>query len=233
MIDDDCPRPRGRPRSTSCKDAIFDATVALLEERRYADVTIEGVAERAGVGKQTIYKWWGSKARLAMEAYAARTLIEIPEADTGYVEEDLVRLLTAGCRFLANGKAGTTLAGLLAEAQSNPEIADAFRETYLSARRATAVRAIQKGVERGQLIEGLDVELLVDLIHAPLWYRLLVFKGPLDAKLAREIVRHVIAPLSVGRTEEARERAPKRASPKARVARGDGDARKRGRDPAR
>jgi AcrR family transcriptional regulator len=222
VIDDDCPRRRGRPRSTSCKDAILDATIALLEEGRYADLTIEGVAERAGVGKQTIYKWWGSKARLAMEAYAARTLIEIPEADTGCVEEDLVRLLTAGCRFLGNGKAGATLGGLLAEAQSNPELAEAFRETYLSARRATATRAINKGVERGQLIEGLDVELLVDLIHAPLWYRLLVFKGPLDGNLAREIVRHVIAPLSVGRMEKARKRSP----PKAQLARGNGGARK-------
>ena len=199
MIEDDCPKRRGRPRSTTCKDAILDATVELLERDRYADVTIEGIAARAGVGKQTIYKWWGSKARLAMEAYAARTLVRIPEPDTGSVEEDLVTLLTAGCLFLSTGKNGSTLAGLLAEAQSNPELALAFRETYLVARRETASRAILRGVARGELPDDLDVGLLVDMIHAPLWYRLLVFKGSLDQKLAREIVRHVITPLATAR----------------------------------
>src|SRR4051794_19664135 len=66
------PRRRGRPRSHDCHQAILTATVELLENGRYADLTMEGVAARAQVAKQTLYKWWPSKAKLAMEAYAAR-----------------------------------------------------------------------------------------------------------------------------------------------------------------
>lgn len=203
-----CPKRRGRPRSTTCKEAIFDATVELLDEKRYDDVTIEGVAARAGVGKQTIYKWWGSKARLAMEAFAARTVMHVAEVDTGSVEEDLVALLSAACVFLSNGKAGATLAGLLAATESDPELAVAFRETYLAGRRDTAARVIKRGIERGELPRDIDVPLLVDLIHAPLWYRLLVFKGTLDSTFAREVVRHVIAPLASGRGRTARRKLP-------------------------
>ena len=149
-----CPaasRPRGRPRSVTCHQAILRATMELLTEFRYADVTMEGIAARAGVSKQTLYNWWPSKARLAMEAYAATAATRIPEPDTGSTQEDLQRLLCFTCQVLGRGETslGATLAGLIAAAQSDEEVGCELRETLIGARRRVATRVLTR---RGDLV---------------------------------------------------------------------------------
>lgn len=200
----DCPappRPRGRPRSVTCHQAILRATMELLTEFRYAEVTMEGIAARAGVSKQTLYNWWPSKARLAMEAYAATAATRIPEPDTGSTQEDLQRLLCFTCQVLGRGETslGATLAGLIAEAQSDEELGCELRETLIAARRRIATRILTRGMERGEVDPELDLPLVLDLLYGPIWYRLLLRNAPLNRAFAHEIVAHLMPRLRAQR----------------------------------
>ena len=195
---------RGRPRSVACHQAILRATMELLGEFRYADVTMEGIAARAGVCKQTLYNWWPSKARLAMEAYAATAATRIPAPDTGSTEEDLRRLLCATCQTLGRDELslGELLAGLIAAAQSDPELGRELRETLIAARRAVATSILERGMQRGEVDPELDLPLVLDLLYGPIWYRLLLRNAPLNRAFANEIVTHLM-PCLARRPERA------------------------------
>jgi AcrR family transcriptional regulator len=166
----------------------------LLGEYRYAEVTMEGIAARAGVSKQTLYKWWPSKARLAMEAYADTVAYRIPAPDTGSTEEDLRSLLCSTCQTLGREEPslGETLAGLIAEAQSDQELGQELRHTLISVRRAIATNILQRGMARGEVDLTLDLPLVLDLLYGPIWYRLLLRNAPLNRAFAHEIVAHLM-----------------------------------------
>jgi len=187
-------RGRGRPRSVVCHQAILRAAMELLCELRYAEVTMEGIAARAGVSKQTLYKWWPSKARLAMEAYAVTAATRIPAPDTGSTEEDLRRLLSSTCQTLGREEPslGPTLAGLIAEAQSDDELGRELRETLISARRRIATSILERGMARGEVDLALDLPLVLDMLYGPIWYRLLLRNAPLNRAFAHEIVAHLM-----------------------------------------
>lgn len=187
-------RPRGRPRSVTCHQAILRATMELLTEFCYAEVTMEGIAARAGVSKQTLYNWWPSKARLAMEAYAATAATRIPEPDTGSTEEDLRRLLCFTCQVLGRGEPGMgeTLAGLIAAAQSDSELGHELRETLIAARRRIGARILQRGMERGEIDPALELPQALDMLYGPIWYRLLLRNAPLNKSFAHAIVAHLM-----------------------------------------
>jgi AcrR family transcriptional regulator len=189
-------RAPGRPRSESCRSAIMDATADLLEEAPYSKLTIESIAARAGVSKQTIYKWWKSRAHLAMHAYAARQGTRIPVPDTGDTRADLLAVYRHTCRLLRGRRYRQTIAGLIAEAQTDPELYAEFRETYIGTRRALVVSLLEKGVARGQLREGLDLPFVVDALYGPLWYRLLLRNAPLDDAFAIGMVDHTLSAIA-------------------------------------
>jgi AcrR family transcriptional regulator len=190
---EDPKRPPGRPRSESCRAAILEATADLLEEQPYAKVTIESIAERAGVSKQTIYKWWTGRGQIALHAYSARQGTRIPVKDTGSVRGDLLYVLRLTCKLLRNGRYSETVAGLIAEAQSNPALAVEFRETFIAARRARITEILEQGMARGEVRANIDVPLVIDLMYGPLWYRLLLRNAPLDDAFAVAVVDHVLA----------------------------------------
>lgn len=199
---------------------MLEATADLLEERRYADVSIESIAERAGVVKATIYKWWSCKALLAMEAYAARTGERIPAPDTGSVERDMRVMLRRTCRVLSDGNIGQTVAGLIAEAQSDPKLAEPFRTTFIGSRREQMVSILRRGIARGELRDTLDVSATVDLLYGPLWYRLLLRHAPLSPGFADTIVASILPSIrrdEAPADEVCREGTPrKRAAPRAK-----------------
>ena len=184
---------RGRPRSEDCRCAILEATADLLEERAYAGVSIEAIAERAGVSKQTIYEWWKSRASLAMQAYAERQLRRNPFPDTGNVREDLLSLMRQSCRLLRGGRFGETMAGFIAAAQSDAALAEEFRETYVQTRRKHVAEVLDRGVERGELPRGLARGFMMDLMFGPVWYRLLLRNAPLDDAFAEAVVDAVLS----------------------------------------
>ena len=188
--------PLGRRRSERSHRAILEATQQLLVERGYPAVSIEGIAARAGVGKQTIYRWWPSKAAVVLEAYlAGEDAVSHPEA-TGSTREDVRALLGWLVDVLAEPTGGAVVAGLVAELPHDPDLAEGFRRDVVPARREAMIAALERGRERGEIRADADLELAVDELHGAVFYRLLLSGEPLDEAFVERLADQVLAGLS-------------------------------------
>jgi len=188
------PRPSGRPRSERARRAILKAANELLESEGFVAVTMEAIAERAGVSKATVYRWWPNRAAVVMDGFLSTVSSEVPFPHTGHAREDMrihMRRLTEAF----DGKIGRTVAALIAEGQANPELAEALRSRWLSVRRAEAREILEFGIDRGELREDLDLEVAVDVLYGPIYYRMLVGHAPLDDDFADALADHVFAGL--------------------------------------
>jgi AcrR family transcriptional regulator len=192
---------RGRPRSEHSHEAILNAVLELLEAEGYGALTIEGVARQAGVGKQTIYRWWKCKAELVLEAYANHAASKIPVPDRGTVRGDLEAFLGAGFKRLTD-ISGPIMRGLMADAVHDEEFREVLMTAFLGKRRDALKEILQRGVARGELERGADLDLACDLILGPMWYRLLLQHGKLDARFARQLAGAVHTVLAA-KTEAA------------------------------
>ncbi len=181
---------QGRPRSATSEQSILDAALDLLQERSLRELTIEAVAERAGVGKATIYRWWPTKAHLALDAYLRHMGRAVEARDSGSAERDFLAQLL-GLIELYESPRGRILKQFLAECQADAAFASLYRERFLHPRRE-AVRCIwRRGVEQGEIDGALDCELILDMIFAPLVYRLLAGHAPFTGEDAENLVRAV------------------------------------------
>jgi AcrR family transcriptional regulator len=193
-------------RSKRAHEAILAAAAQLIDERPYSDVCIEAIASRAGVGKQTIYRWWPSKAALLMEACAAKVAREVPLPDQGSVEEDLRDYLTHICAFFNNQISKPAIAGLLAEAQCDAELAQAFQERLLMQRRVVLRTILERGAARGELRGNVDLNVIMDMVHGAIWYRTLLLRAPLDETFIENLIDQVLA--GVGARQPLAAKAP-------------------------
>jgi AcrR family transcriptional regulator len=196
VIVDDVPAAKATPlvsrRSESSRLAILDAALSLCRERGFAKVTVEGIAARAGVGKQTIYRWWPSKGAVlldALEGVAAR----IPTADTGEVLADMRTRLAQVVDLYADESFGPLLAALIGEAQHDPSLHADFLERYLKPRRAQAVLVLKIAQQDGQLPGDLNLDDISDLIFGAVYHRLLLRNGPLNKAYAHFVVDTVLS----------------------------------------
>lgn len=193
------PRGVGRPRSESTHQAILTAAVDLLENETYQSISINRIAEQAGVSKQTIYRWWDTKADLVLEAYTRRVFRQLERAELGAdALRDLERLLVAFFTTLADPHVDRTLRSLIAEAQFDPVFRTKFHAVFVSTRRNLMRQVLEYGVGLGQIRPDADLDLVLDVIYGAFWYRLLSGStAPLDAAFARalvELVRPALAP---------------------------------------
>lgn len=166
----------GRPRSDASRRAILEATVDLLEENGWGGLTVEGIASRAGVGKQTIYRWYdGDLGRIVVEAYVDVSDRRLDPPDTGSVRSDLVGIVEPVARMNRQRDRGLALANrsLMAHAQVNADFAAQYRALH-EHWRAPMLEAVTRGVTRGELIRATDADLIVDQLLGLQWYRLLV-----------------------------------------------------------
>lgn len=193
MIDSDnedsSGRPAGRPRSARSRQAILVAAGELLREQGLRGMSIEGIAERAGVSKKTIYRWWPSKGVLALDAFYrewAGAQGAIP--NTGSLEGDLRAHTRANVRALARQQLGSTVAALVAEVQSDHRLADAYHEHVLAPLRAQTRTIFTRAVARGEVAAGSDIEAAIDLLQGALYLRLLHTHALLDQAFADAIV---------------------------------------------
>jgi AcrR family transcriptional regulator len=178
---------RGRPRSEESEEAILAATIQLLSEKSLPDISMEEIARKAGVGKATIYKWWPSKAYVALDAFLRKTNRMVPMPDTGSVRRDILELIRSLMVFYKS-PAGRIMGQFVAESQNDKEFASLFRERFIKPRREACGVIFDRGVERGEIDQNLDRELLLDLIFGPPIYRMIVRHAPLEDKLADEMV---------------------------------------------
>jgi len=163
----------GRPRSEVAHQAILDATLELLAEVGFSALTVEGVAQRAGVGKATIYRRWPSKLPLVVEAFGELPAFE--DVDTGRLEADLKAMLTQYLKSFLATPLATVYPSLAAERRHNPELGELL-DPLLRNRRRPLDAALRRAVARGELAPDLDLELASDLIVGPVAVRLF-FRG--------------------------------------------------------
>jgi AcrR family transcriptional regulator len=166
------PNRPGRPRDARRDEEILAAVLRLLEDTSYSDLTIAAIARNAGVGKPTLYLRWPSKASVVAEA-VVRVLSDDPFPDLGDVRSDLVAGLRDMIHLFNTTGAGRVLPGLVADLHEDPDLLAAFSERYFLPRRRSARAALERGVARGELAAGLDLELVVDMVVGPVYYRLL------------------------------------------------------------
>jgi AcrR family transcriptional regulator len=191
-------------RSESSRLAILDAVLALCREEGYARLSIEAIAARAGVGKQTIYRWWPSKGAVLLEALDREAAGAAAFPDTGDLVADMRTTINDVVRFQANPDLGPPFAALIAEAQQDPTLGPLLLERFIRPRRAPIVERLRRAQAAGQLPEALDLEAVLEVIFGALFHRLLLRSGPLDAAYASFIVDTVFAGTSAVRGTQDR-----------------------------
>jgi AcrR family transcriptional regulator len=174
------------------RTAILAAAGQLLLEGGLPACTMEAIAARARVSKATIYRWWPSRGAVALEGILEETRdsIEIPE---GLSTQEALRFQINGLIGLfRDSRCGPLMRALIAQAQSDDDIARALRERWLGPRRAVAAAVIRSGIERGEVRTDVDVPVAADQMFAPVYYRLVFGHDRLDAELADRLVEQVM-----------------------------------------
>ena len=181
-------RKRGRPRSEKAHSAILEAAAELLLQRGLGAVSMDEVAERAGVSKATIYRWWPSKETLALDALVAWAAASAPARDTGSLRGDLLALVRGWVREVRRRPFGRVIAALILEAQSDPAFAEAYRTHFAEPRREPMRAAFVRAQERGEVAADLDVDVALDLLYGAVYHRVLHGHAPLTDRFAHDVV---------------------------------------------
>jgi AcrR family transcriptional regulator len=176
----------GRRRNDAARDAILDAAFRLLSDPGTENLTIEAIAAEAGVGRQTIYRWWPSKGAVVADALARYARAVVPERDTGSFAGDLAAFLIDSFAGLQDSAYTTRLRQIVAAAQQDEHVAQILAD-FTAVRRAALRALLERGRDAGELAPGTDLDMLVDMAYGVLYYRLLVGHSPLDEKAARSL----------------------------------------------
>jgi len=185
-------RAVGRPREARADRAILAAALELIAEHGMHALRMDDVASRAGVGKATIYRRYRSKDQLVTDAVGALVSeIEIP--DSGSTHTDLLALMREAVELYTDGSLAAKLMPTVVDEMSrNAEFAAVARDRFLTGRRAALRTVFERGMRRGDLRRDLDVELALDVLGGPLFYRLMITGGPIDDRLAENIVELIL-----------------------------------------
>lgn len=188
---------RGRPRSEKAREAILGAAADLLLAQGLGAVSMDAVAEQAGVSKATIYRWWPTKETLALDALYHEWAAAPPTvSDTGSLRTDLLSLLRPWVHLIGQRPYGRVIAALIAEAQTDAVFAAQYREGFVEPRRAQARPIFARAIGRGELPAATNVELALDLLYGPIYHRLLHGHAPLNERFLSDVVDTVVAGLA-------------------------------------
>lgn len=181
----------GRPRSDQVHRKILDAARELLSTDGFNDLRLEHVAARAGVGKATIYRRWGSKEALAQELLAELAAPHIAIVESDDTRTELLAAVVNPMRAVTETPFGPVIRALLSQIAVNPTLGDPFRATVVQARRDEIARVIARGIDRGDLRPDADPELATELLVGPVYFRLM-FGGELTLAFAERVVDSVL-----------------------------------------
>lgn len=183
-------------RSERSRLAILDAARTLLADTPYAKLTVEAIAAHAGVGKQTIYRWWPTKGAVVLDAILAP--MEDPTAgtitlpDTGDLTTDLTTVLRATVAEFADPTFSAPLRALMTEILNDPDLATLYRDRMHRPVHAAKLTRLRSAQHAGQLPPDTDLDLLIDLLYSPITQRWLTGTGPLDDAFADALVHHTL-----------------------------------------
>lgn len=162
----------GRTRDETARRRVLDSARDLVRELGPHGVTVDEIAAAAGVGKQTIYRWWPSKSAVVMDA-----LVELTDPDPDGIPEPTYEAIRLQMRRVARmfaSRNGELIRELVADAQGDPDLAENFRQRFFAHRRARGAATLARGIAMGELRSDLNIDDALDLLYAPLWLRLLV-----------------------------------------------------------
>ena len=182
---------RGRPRDPRTRAAILAAARALLERGGLTAVTIEAIAAKAGVSRPTIYRYWPNAPAVAMAAFLEAS--GAPSA--GKTNRSALTALRAQLHAVAEAfaaPAGRSIAAMVAAAQSETELAKAFRNEFIARNRDAARGLLERCVEAKLIERPPDIDLTLDLIFGPLFYRLLMGHAPITRGFVDQLLNAVI-----------------------------------------
>jgi AcrR family transcriptional regulator len=175
--------------------AIRNAVMNELAEVGYGRLSIEAVARRAGVGKTAIYRRWGNKLEMVLEIVSDVAGRSVPLPDTGTFAGDLQLIMMIVRRALQHRIASQIIPDLMAEAARNPQIAETLQKALQTHQLAVGDKLVGQAVARGELPEGTDPQVAVDLILGPLYWRLAVSRTPIDDDYLEKLITAVTAGL--------------------------------------
>lgn len=188
-------RPRGRTERV--RAAVLDATRVELEANGYAALSMERVAEIAGVAKSTVYRRWRDPVGLLTALLDDLTMTEVPLLDTGSLELDLRGLALGILRFYSDPVWRAIMLGLIAAAVQDPRAAQALHD-FFHARNDLAAESVRHAVERGDLPADTDPVQVIRSVGAPFYYRMLVSHEPIDETIAEQAAAAAITAAKSG-----------------------------------
>jgi AcrR family transcriptional regulator len=183
------PARRGRPRSEKARQAILKAAADLLLARGLGAVSMDTVADQAGVSKATIYRWWPTKETLALDAlFEQWNSVRATTADTGPLRADLLSLIRPWVRLVSQQPYARVIAALINAAATDPDFAQLYRERVVQPRRDQARAIFARAIERGEIPAEANIDVAMDLLYGPLYHRLLHGHAPLTEHVAEQVI---------------------------------------------
>jgi len=184
-------------RSERARVAVLEATIDLCREEGFARMTIEGIAERAGVSKKTIYRWWSSKGEVLLDALVDQAEAAAAFPDSGDIVRDLTDQ-TMSVVELLSPQDTSPYASLIAEGQRDPSLATAIRSRLVDPFIARFDERVRSAIEGGDLPADTDLGVAVDLVYGPIYHRLVFRLGLPDRAQLQTRVCQVVAGLRAG-----------------------------------
>ncbi|MFC5827327.1 TetR/AcrR family transcriptional regulator [Nonomuraea insulae] len=182
-----------RRRSADRTETIMQTALDLAREVGYAKLSMEAVATRAGVGKDTIYRRWPSKALLFLDAVLSSRITGLEHPDTGDIVADLREVMIRAVDLLAQPPWGPLYQELIGEAQHNPEVAAALNERFIQPQTADTLARLKTAEEQGQLAPEFDLDLAFEVLSGPLYFRLLITHQPMTPDYIDRLLQAVFA----------------------------------------
>ncbi|MFE6662980.1 TetR/AcrR family transcriptional regulator [Streptomyces sp. NPDC057697] len=189
--------PSSLRRSERSRKATLEAALELCTEKGYGRVTVEAIAARAGVSKKTIYRWWPSKSAVILEAFTEALVGTTPFADTGDIAADLRDNLAGAAKLVSTPPYGPAYAGILSEMHHDDALAQTVRAKLVDPRCDEAVARLRRAQEQGQIPQDADLPLVVEMLYAPMYYRLVLRKPMRDEGEIAALVTHVLRAIGV------------------------------------
>jgi AcrR family transcriptional regulator len=185
-------RGRGRRPADEVRADVLRTVGELLLSEGSADLTFERVARLAGVSKTTLYKWWPSTGALALDGYFHAVEQTLAFPDTGDIRADLTDQLRAFATVMTQTPGGRVLTELIGRAQTDPDLAAAYRALYSAERRRLAGERMEKAQAAGQIRPEVDVQVLVDQLWGAVYHRLLIRDEPVTDDFLVALVAHLL-----------------------------------------
>ena len=183
----------GRPRDSGRDEAIHEAALAILGEVGYDRTTVEAIAQRAHVGKATIYRRFKNKEEILISAMSAHTACSLPRIDTGNLRDDLIALIHEHVKVL-EGPDGELKMGLLAVAHRDRELGKFLGEHNPIEAESRSAEVFERAITRGEISKKADIAFLSEVVPSIITHRIFITHQPVNQQFIVQLVDQLLIP---------------------------------------